>query len=102
MKLYIYIGFYQNWPEIFHAVICSTIKNMSSTIKNTTSTIKSLFTSTIFFVNSTIKRFAISTINEFYSRYIVCTSALFPLVDRICSVSDLRFKLQTSIFKLQS
>ena len=72
---------FQNWPEIFQAVISSTIKNMTSTIKN--------MSSTIFFVNSTIKRFSISTINEFYSRYIVCTSALFPLVDRICSVSDI-------------
>lgn len=90
MKLYNYISFYQNWPEIFQAVISSTIKNMSSTIKGLfSSTIKGLFSSTIFFVNSTIKRFAISTINEFFSRYIVCTSALFPLVDRICSVSDI-------------
>ena len=82
MKLYNYISFYLNWPEIFqavngksverdfadifHAVISSTIKNMSSTIKGLfSSTIKGLFSSAIFFVNSTIKRFSISTINEF-------------------------------------
>ena len=74
MKLYNYISFYQNWAEIFQAVNGKSVESdfadifhavISSTIKNISSTIKGLFSSAIFFVNSTIKRFSISTINEF-------------------------------------